>query len=112
MSGGRRNPRAPTGWPPHTARGLTQPEEGQAESTSVSIETITAQGRVLGRTGIWGLETSPLPALGPGMGLETHAQTRVPQQSRQHLGLRVSSAVRHQAKRKEHTAGVGVGGHR
>ena len=79
MLRGRRNPRAPTGrLLPHTAWGLTQPEEGQAESMSVSIETITAQGRALVRMGIWGLETSLLPAPGPGMGVKPHAQTCVP----------------------------------
>lgn len=75
---GRRNPRAPTGRLPYTAWGLTQPEEGQAESMSVSIETITAQGRALVCMGIWGLETSLLPAPGPGMGVKPHAQTCVP----------------------------------
>lgn len=42
---------------------------------SVSIETITARGRALGGTGTWGLETSLLLALAPGMGAKAHAQT-------------------------------------
>lgn len=75
MSRGRRNPRARTGRPLHTAWELTQPEEGQAESMSVSIETIADQGRALGYTGTWGLETSLLPAPGPGMGVKAPTQT-------------------------------------
>lgn len=75
---GQKESKAPTGRLPNTAWGLTQPEEGQAESMSVSIETITAQGRALVCMGIWGLETSLLPAPGPGMGVKPHAQTCVP----------------------------------
>lgn len=75
----------------HTARVLTQPEEGQAESMSVSIETTAAQGRALGCTGTWGLETALLPAPGPGMGVKAHVQTCVPRKSWQDLGLRASS---------------------
>lgn len=60
---------------------------------SVSIETITAQGRALGSTGTWGLETSLLLALAPGMGAKAHAQTCVPRKSWQDLGIRANSGT-------------------
>lgn len=60
---GEKHPRASSGLLSLTAWGLTQPEEGQAESMSVSIETIAA----LDCTGTWGLTTSLLPAPGSGV---------------------------------------------
>lgn len=89
----RRNPRAPTGQLPHRAWALTQPEEGQAESTSVSIETIAAQGRALGCTGTWGLNTFLLPDPGPGMVVKAYAQTCAPRKSWKDLGHRANSGA-------------------
>lgn len=105
MLSGRRDPRAPTGWPLHRAWGLTQTEEGQAESMSVSIETTTAQGRALGRTGTGVLSLLPVPW--PGVGVKPHVQTRVPWHSWQHLGLRASSGCQILCQLKERVTVAG-----
>lgn len=92
-AGCRRNPKASIGQLPHWVWAPTQPEEGQAESMSVSIETITAQGKALGCTGTWGLQAVLLPAPGPGMAMKARAQTCTPRKSWQDLGFKASSGA-------------------
>lgn len=88
---GQKEPKGPhRAATPHSL-GTDSARGGQAESMSVSIETIADQGRALGCTGTWGLETSLLPAPGPGMGVKDHAQTCVPRKSWQDVGLRAGT---------------------
>lgn len=76
---------------------------------SVSIETITAQGRALVCMGIWGLETSLLPAPGPGMGVKPHAQTCVPWAVMAGSGVQASSGCKTLCPKKKGTVAQGVG---